>query len=133
MIPFALMVKSGRYPKRAPLGTFVSRPRRAAFCAQRQLFPAGTLDGPVIISNSFLAQCPQKLPPHAKASTSSRVFCGSGAVLVIGIDIGRTNDTAAVHHEQSRIGNVQLASPPAAEHRQEEGVPPHQNSLVMPA
>jgi hypothetical protein len=30
------------------------------FPVQRQLFRAGTLDGLVVISNSFLAQCPQK-------------------------------------------------------------------------
>ena len=40
--------------------TFISRTRRAAFSVQRLLSRAGTLDGLVVISNSFLAQCPPK-------------------------------------------------------------------------
>jgi hypothetical protein len=53
--------------------TFISRTRRAAFSVQRLLSRAGTLDGLVVISNSFLAQCPPKPtsaapPPWLKLS-----------------------------------------------------------------
>jgi len=60
---FALMTL-GRYPKRAHRNTLINRTRRASF-VQRQLFRAGTLDGLAVISNSFLAQCPQKLTSSA--------------------------------------------------------------------
>jgi hypothetical protein len=59
MIPFALTVKLGRY-SRERIGTrsIVDALRR--FSVQRQLSLLGTLEAVVVISNSFLAQCPQK-------------------------------------------------------------------------
>ena len=64
MTPYALMVKLGSYPKGTCRNTFISRTR----CAQRQLFRPATLDGVVGISNSFLAQCPQKPATSAPPS-----------------------------------------------------------------
>ena len=88
------------------------------FSVQRRLFRPGTLDGVVSISNSFLAQCRQKpassarpacltyaesdTPPHASAFDVVNGLLRFRASLVIRIDIGRTNDAAAVDHEPSR-------------------------------
>src|SRR5205823_12522944 len=60
MLPFALTVKLGRYPKRTYRNTSINRTRCAAFLYSASSFTPGTLDGVVVISNSFLAQCPQK-------------------------------------------------------------------------
>ena len=48
--------KSHRYPMRAYRNTFVAGRCRPHFCKSR-LFGAGTLDGVVLLSNSFLIQC----------------------------------------------------------------------------
>ena len=67
MTPFALMVKLGSYPKGTCRTTFISLTR----CAQCQLFRLATLDGVVGVSNSFLAQCPQKPASSAPPSCSN--------------------------------------------------------------
>ena len=50
----------GSYPRRAYRNTFISRTRLRRISVQRQFLRPATLDGVVAISNSFLAQCPQK-------------------------------------------------------------------------
>ena len=68
MLPFALTVKLGRYPKRTYQNTFINRTRCAAFLYSASSFAPGTLDGVAVISNSFLVECPQK-------QVSSRPHC----------------------------------------------------------
>src|SRR5437762_11597015 len=64
MLPFALTVKLGRYPKRTYRDTFISRTRCAAFLYSASSFAPGTLDGVVVISNSFLAQSRRSRSPR---------------------------------------------------------------------
>jgi len=71
MKPFALMVKLGEIGSLSNESTsehLHGRTVSRRFSVQRQLSRAGTLDGLVVISNSFLAQCPQK--PTSSAPTS---------------------------------------------------------------
>ena len=60
MIPVALVEELDRYPMRAYLNPSLAEAEGVAplFWTSATLFGAGTLDGAVFISNSFLVQCP---------------------------------------------------------------------------